>query len=264
MFEQIILGIIQGVAEWLPVSSEGLIILAKTNLFHSQESIETIIRQALFLHFGTFLAALIYFRQDVRKLIKTIFRFKSQPQDTQKLLSFLLMATIISGVLGLILIKILSHVTAQFNTQGKIITLAVGCLLLGTAYLELKAKKNGYREIKDLKITDSILLGIVQGFAALPGLSRSGLTVSVLLLRKFDKSSALKMSFLMSLPIVLAGNILLNWNALAWSAEAFAGICFSFIFGLATIHLLLKLAEKINFGYFVLLFGILTIFSTII
>ena len=264
MFEQVILGIIQGVAEWLPVSSEGLIILAKTNLFHASGNIEEIIRQALFLHFGTFLAALIYFRQDIRKLIKAIFRYKSQTQETQKLFSFLFIATIISGGLGLLLIKTFSHFASQLESQGTTVTLVVGCLLLGTAFLELKAKKSGHRKINDLTIFDGILLGIIQGFAALPGFSRSGLTVSALLLRKLDKAYALKLSFLMSLPIVLVGNLALNFNASAWSVESAVGLFFSFASGFATIHLLLKVAEKVNFGYFVLFFGILTILSATI
>lgn len=264
MIEQIILGIIQGIAEWLPVSSEGLIVLVKANFLSNDGNIESIIRQALFLHFGTFLAALLYFRHDVGKLIKAIFQYKSQSSDTQKLLLFLVISTIISGILGFCLIKMLSHFTSQFTAQTKIITLAIGCLLLGTAYLELRSKKSGCREIKDIRIIDCVLLGVVQGFAALPGLSRSGLTVSVLLLRKLDRICALKLSFLMSLPIVLGGNIVLNLNTLSWSGEALVGLFFSFVFGLATIHLLLKIAEKINFGYFVLIFGILTILSTII
>jgi len=261
MFEQIILGIIQGIAEWLPVSSEGIIILVKTNFFHAPETLKEIIQLALFLHFGTFLSALVYFRSDVKILIIALFRYKSQPRDTQKLLSFLLITTIISGFLGLLLIDLLNSFTAQFEAPGKVITLAIGFLLIGTACLELKSNKNGHREIRDLKMADSILLGIVQGFAALPGFSRSGLTVSTLLLRKIDKSNALKLSFLMSLPIVLAGNIVINLNTSAWSPEALVGMFFSFSFGLITIHLLLKIAEKINFGYFVLLFGILTILS---
>jgi len=264
MFEQIILGIIQGVAEWLPVSSEGLVILAKTNLFHGSGNIEEGIHQALFLHFGTFLAALIYFRQDVRKLIKAIFSYKSQPPDIQKLFSFLFVATMISGALGLLLIKTFSHIASLLESQGTVITLVIGCLLLGTAFLELKAKKSGYREIRDLTVIDSILLGIVQGFAVLPGLSRSGLTVTALLLRKLDKAYALKLSFLMSLPIIFTGNLLLNFNASAWSVESLVGLLFSFIFGLITIHLLLKIAAKVNFGYFVLFFGILTILSAVI
>ena len=264
MFEQLILGIIQGVAEWLPISSEGLIVLAKTNFFGGVENIETVVRQALLLHLGTFLAAFIYFWQDVKILVKTIFSYRSQTQETKKLFSFLLIATVVSGALGFFLIKILSTTASLSKSQGTVITLIIGCLLLGTAFLELKAKKSGQREICDLNMIDSILLGIVQGLAALPGLSRSGLTVSALLLRKLDKTYALKLSFLMSLPIVLAGNLALNFNTLAWTVETLAGLFASFIFGLATIHLLLKIAEKVNFGYFVLFFGILTILSVII
>ena len=112
MFEQLILGIIQGIAEWLPVSSEGLIILAKTNLFDSTGNIEEAIHQALFLHFGTFLAALIYFRQDVKKLIRTVFSYRSQSQETPNLFSFLLIATMVSGAFGFLLIKTLSYISA--------------------------------------------------------------------------------------------------------------------------------------------------------
>lgn len=264
MLEQIILGIIQGIAEWLPVSSEGLIVLTKTNFFNDKQCIDTIIHHALFLHFGTFLAALIYFRKDVVQLVSALFRFKSQPAETQRLISFLFISTLISGVLGFSLIKILSCFTAEFTSAGKFITLVIGILLLGTAFLELKANKSGHKDLKDLKFIDGVILGIAQGFAALPGLSRSGLTVSTLLLRKFDKTYALKLSFLMSLPIVLAGNIILNLDYLQWGTDQLIGLAFSFIFGLGTIHLLFKLAQKINFGYFILLFAILTLFSALV
>ena len=95
------------------------------------------------------------------------------------------------------------------------------------------------------KTGDGVLLGVAQGLAALPGLSRSGLTVSVLLLRKFDGATALKLSFLVSLPIVLFGNLFLNLNDFAFSAEALVGLFFSFLFGILTIDLLLKAAKKI-------------------
>ena len=264
MLEKIILGIAQGLTEWIPISSEGIIILIKTHYFPAGESLEMMVRQALQLHFGTFLAALVYFRQDVGKLTKALFRFKGQPKETQKLFVFLCISTIISGIIGLLLLKLFSAFTSQSNMQERVITLAVGFFLLGTAFLELRAKKGGYRSIEDIKLSDSLLLGVVQGLACLPGLSRSGLTVSVLLLRKFDKTYALKLSFLMSLPIVLAGNIFLNCSTFDWPLEAFVGIFSAFLFGLATIHLLLKIAENINFGYFVLLFGLLTILSAII
>jgi undecaprenyl-diphosphatase len=99
--------------------------------------------------------------------------------------------------------------------------------------------------------------------AVLPGLSRSGLTISALLLRKFDNASALKLSFLMSLPVVLGGNIVLNFKYFTFSTELLLGLIFSFIFGLLTISLLLKIARKVNFGWFVLIFGVVMIISIV-
>jgi len=256
MLENIILGIVQGIAEWLPVSSEGLFILIKTNFFQSQEGIDVILRQALFLHLGTFLAALIYFRQDIFSLLKG---------QQKKISKFLIISTIISGLLGMVFLKILIGLEDQIIFSGRFITLFVGGLLLITGFLQIKAKsKAGLRKYSDIKNTDSILLGFLQGIAVLPGLSRSGLTVSGLLLRKFNTATALKLSFLMSLPIVLAGNIILNLGHFSFSLELLVGLFFSFIFGLLTIGVLLKLAKKINFGYFILVFGVIVVISVFI
>jgi undecaprenyl-diphosphatase len=100
--------------------------------------------------------------------------------------------------------------------------------------------------------------------ATLPGLSRSGSTVSALLLLGFQKSLSLKLSFLLSMPIVLAGNILLNLNTINFSVDNLVALTASFAFGLLTINLLLKLAKKINFGLLVIIFGLLTISSLFI
>lgn len=264
MFEQIILGMVQGIAEWLPISSEGMIVLVKTHFFQGTDRFTDIIKLALFLHLGTFCAAFVYFFKDVIVLIRGLFNFSKQTEETQKLTFFLILTTLISGVLGLCLIKTVEHLTLSVGSIGQILTALVGGLLLITGYLELKAHKGGHRDTTQLKISDSIILGIVQGCAALPGLSRSGLTVSTLLLRRFTKTSALKLSFLMSLPIVLAGNIVLNLNEFTISKEGLIGLGCSFIFGLLTIHILLKLAEKFNFGLFVIGFGVLTLLAAFI
>lgn len=248
MFEQIIMGIIQGIAEWLPISSEGLIILIKSSFF-SGGGIENMVKQALFLHLGTFFAALIYFRKEIISLIQL---------KSRKLLVFLVTATLISGLLGYGLLNLLA------NLPARTITLVIGLLLLLTAGFQLKAKKGEYKERNDLTVGDGILLGLVQGASVLPGLSRSGLTVSTLLLRKFKSSEALTLSFLMSLPVVLGGNIVLNLDKFVLSSELVWGLIFSFIFGFLTIDLLLKLSKKINFGYFVLFFGLIVIASVFV
>lgn len=276
MFEQIMLGTIQGIAEWLPVSSTSLLILAKQNLFHHQDGFQAMTRHTIFLHMGTFLAAAIYFRKDVLRLVQALFRYRSQTKEIQNLTVFLITATILSGTVGLVLRELITNWTGQFASTAKPISLIIGVFLLLTAWGQLKIKDlKGHKTLKDLSVKDGIILGLVQGCAAIPGLSRSGLTVAALLLRNFDRSYALKTSFLMSLPIVLGANILLNLfdisfnggisnSAAAWTPLALVGVFTSFVTGLASIHILLRLAQKINFGYFVLLFGVLTILSVFI
>jgi len=261
MLEGIILGIVQGVAEWLPVSSEGVIVLIKTNFFGGG-GLESIVKFALFLHLGTALAATIYFRKDVVEIFKTLFHYKHATLENKNIFNFLFISTLISGILGLVLIKTLSGVEGSLGQSSEIINLTVGILLLFTAYLQFKKRKvASTRTPENIKTIDSVTMGVVQGFAALPGLSRSGLTVASLLLLKFDEEQALRLSFLMSIPIVLAGNVLLNIKGFNPSPENLLGFLFSFIFGLATIHILLKVAKKINFAYFVLIFGMLMIGS---
>jgi len=253
MLENFILGLIQGIVEWLPVSSGGLIILIKARFFGGIET-EILIKEALFLHLGTFFAALIYFRKDVKKLLK----FNSLEGSTKKLFSFLLIATIITGVLGYILLQAISALEDFVVIDAKKIMLAIGVLLLITAYLQFKSKKTQFKEEKELKKKDGILLGLVQGLAVLPGLSRSGTTVATLLMRGYDDAFSLKLSFLMSLPVVLAGNIFLNFRDFTFSTELFIGLITSFVFGLLTIDVLIRLARKINFSYFVLIFALLS------
>ena len=264
MLEQIILGAIQGVVEWLPVSSEGVILLVIKNFFDAEAGIGAIIHRALFLHLGTFLAALVYFRKDVILLFKALFDYKSASLETKKIFNFLLTATLISGLLGFVLLKAFIELEEQLFLSAKAITMAVGLLLLVTGWLQIKTKKDGVKKIRELSGKDGVLLGLVQALAALPGLSRSGLTVSVLLLRKFNSASALKLSFLMSLPIVLFGNLILNFNDFSFSLEAAVGLFFAFLFGILTIDLLLKTAKKFEFGWFVLGFGVLVILSAMV
>jgi undecaprenyl-diphosphatase len=261
---QIILGFVQGVAEWLPISSEGLLFLVQVRLFEGQMRVTEMLQQALFLHLGTFLAASVYFWRDVVGLTKAIFSYRQAPLEKRKVGQFLLVTTLVSGLLGLFFLKIISQTEKQLAISGRVMTLAIGLLLLGTGIFQLKSKSQSKRGIRDLSLSDGLFLGLAQGLAVLPGLSRSGLTVSGLLLRGFEKSVALKMSFLMSLPIVLVGNIFLNLQYLTLNSAFLGSLLSAFIFGMMTIHLLLKLAEKLNFGFFVTFFGMLVVISVLV
>lgn len=260
ILQQIIVGIVQGITEWLPISSSGFLVLIFSNIFQITD-IGFILQNALMLHLGTFFAALIYFRKDVAHLFVSLFQYRKSAPETKKTLNFLIIATIISGIIGLIILKVLIQVQEVFNLTGKIIALAIGILLLFTGIIQLKIKKTGLKKPVNLKTSDSILLGFAQGLAVLPGLSRSGITVSSLLLRKFDDTTALRLSFLLSLPIVLIGNLFLNLPDFTFTSTAIYGLLASFVLGLLTIHALMKLSKKINFGYFAIIFAILMILS---
>ena len=187
--------------------------------------------------------------------------------ETIKKILFLVTALItgavvsISGIIGFAIIKALNFSQDNLSITGKTISLAVGILLLVTGILQIRIKTRGTKKLKDLSNSDGVLLGFAQGFSSLPGLSRSGITISTLMLRKFNDTSALRLSFLMSLPIVLIGNIFLNIPDFSLTKLSIYGLIASFAFGLLTIHILMKLSRKINFGWFVLIFAILMILS---
>ncbi|MBI2577664.1 MAG: undecaprenyl-diphosphate phosphatase [Candidatus Wildermuthbacteria bacterium] len=263
MFEGIVLGAIQGIAEWLPISSEAAVIWAQELFFGGKDS-QTMLQMALFLHLGTALASIVYFRKEIVSLLKKTIRYREAYKEDKKFIQFLFLATLVSGGVGLAVYALLSEISDTVESKGFIIRLGIGILLLVTAFLQFRAKKGGIKGANDLRIFDGIVLGVLQGLAVLPGISRSGITVSALLLRKFDDVFALRASFLMSIPIVLAGGVFIGASEAEISLGTVIGLAASFIFGLATIHILLKIAKKINFAYFVLFFAALVLLSAFV
>lgn len=258
-----ILGIIQGITEWLPISSSAMVSLVSSNFFQITDP-SILIKSALFLHIGTFLAALIYFRKDVIDLTKTAFKYKYSDEKNKKTLQFIAITTIITGILGFMFLEIIANYQGSLELTGKTITLFIGILLLFTGIIQIKITQKGLKTEREIKNSDSFILGISQGFATLPGISRSGITTSMLLLKKFNDTTALRLSFIMSLPVVLGANILLNLNEFSLTSPAIYGVFSSFLFGILTIHALIKLSKKINFGWFVLIFAGLTLGSLLL
>lgn len=262
MFETIILGAIQGVAEWLPISSSALVSLVSINFFGggALESISL----ALFLHIGTFAAALVYYWREVCAVLKSFFHWKSANKETKQLSRFLSITTVLSLVIAGILFLAGEQILFRLEASGRMLTGVIGLMLLATGIMQIYFRQIGERSIEDQTSKDSLVLGAAQGLAVIPGISRSGITIAALLLRQFKERDALRLSFLMSLPIVLIGNIALQFSSFRVDLELFVGAIVAFIFGLLTIHILVKVARSVAFGYLALLFGIFSLLAVLV
>ena len=140
LFQQIILGIIQGITEWIPISSEGFLLFVITNFF-GEVNLNLFLRQALFLHLGTFFAALIYFRKEVKQLAKGAMNYKNSDPETKRTLRFLFIATLISGVVGLAILNFLDLVEInKLPLTSASINFLIGFLLIITGILQIKSR----------------------------------------------------------------------------------------------------------------------------
>ncbi len=258
----IFIGILQGILEWLPVSSKGIEALVLVRFFDKTLSEALVL--ALWLHTGTLLAALVYYRLEILGILANLKNYIKNPaEDTQvnRLTSFIVITTFLTGLIGT---PLLLFGLDKFNFAGNAAMLLIAFFLILTGVFQWTAKKKKNTE-KDMNLNDSIFLGIAQGFTAIPGLSRSGTTVSTLMFRGYSAREALRVSFLVSIPAVLGVEVLLGLlKTSTFEISIIPGIIASFIFGLLTIKSLVKLAEKINFSYFCSGFGLIIILFVII
>lgn len=241
-----LLGLIQGLAEWLPVSSEGVVTAVYSLAFGAD--LPDAVNFSLWLHLGTALAALAALRADALAILRDIAR---RPTAPSPITAFLILATLVSAPIGFLLLIGLF----QFSDRiGAAAMTAVGILMLATGLILLRSQTSGTRTRADLRWPDAILTGIAQGLAALPGLSRSGLTIAALLSRNLDRREALTLSFLLSVPASAGAGLYAAITAgLYASPEALVALVVSALTGFATIKALMAVARRLNFGWFVLL-----------
>ena len=166
----LLLGTLQGVTEWLPISSEGAV--AATYSLAYDRPLDEAVSYALWLHLGTAVSALIAFRMEVAAVVREAV---SLPRNPSPLLRFLVVGTVVSGVIGVPVLMGLDEIS---EVGGSAAMLLVGVLLLATAAYQSRMQRSGLRGRDDLGNRDATLTGVAQGLAALPGLSRSGLTVA--------------------------------------------------------------------------------------
>lgn len=251
--QAIILGIIQGLTEFLPISSSGHLVLfpylTNWKLDESQAFVFDVLVQL-----GTLVAVIFYFRKDILAIIKAFIAgiVKRQPfQEADSRAGWMiLLATIPAGLVG-VLLK--DQVEEAFSNP-----LLVAGMLLVTAILMLLAETFGKktRGGEDLNYKDALIMGIFQAFAVLPGISRSGATISGGLFRQLDRKSAARFSFLMSIPIMVAAGLLAGIDLLQLSNLAsflpvmIIGFVVSGIVGYFAIAWLMKFLTKQPLYYF--------------
>ena len=242
--EAIISGIVQGVTEFLPISSSGhLVILHNYFGFKEPQLLFDI-----FLHIGTLFAIVVYFWRDIIDLIAT----------KRRIVSFIIIGTIPTVLIGYSFSAIFESYFADIKV--------VGSMLLVTAIFLFAADWAGRRSLDAAAVGrmtwfKAIIIGIVQGIAIMPGISRSGSTISSAMLLKVDRRQAIRFSFLLSIPAVLGAVVFKLSNitvTAAVTSNMAVGAFFAFIFGLGAIYLLIKSVINSNlkfFGFYCLLTG---------
>jgi undecaprenyl-diphosphatase len=167
----------------------------------------------------------------------------------------LIIATFFTGLIGAPLIV---FGLDKIHITGSVAFFFIGVLLIVTGIFQKYARRTVSAN-KSMSVKDALLVGVIQGFAALPGLSRSGLTISTLLLRRYAPTDALNLSFLLYIPAVIGAEIGLQIlkGGIYYNAYALLAVVVAFAFGLLTINVLLKIAERIDFSYFAIFIGVL-------
>lgn len=268
VLQSFILGLIQAVTEFLPISSS-----AHLNIFpwifgwKMPESFDVA------LHLGTLLAICIYFAKDWIKLISAGFRLafnrKSKSKHSEentsegKMFWYLVAATIPAGILSLVLDKIADKIIGE-NILLEMGLIAGALIVLGVVlYMVDKMSESKYK-YEDITLKQSILIGISQAIAAaFPGTSRSGITMTVARSLKIDRESSAKFSFLLATPITLAA-VLVDIKDFVFNTQFFVGVFTSFILGLVIIKFFLSYLRKGSFKVFAIYRVLLGIVITVL
>lgn len=247
LISAIILAIIQGITEWLPISSSGHLILAEKILNYNSDLTFNVA-----LHFGTLMSVFVYFGKEITDIFQDLLKFKFHTEDG-KLGILLIIATLPAAIIGFIFKDIFESIFTNLTIVA--LGFAITGLVLIITSLNIKIKK------QELNIKNSIMIGSSQILSILPGISRSGITISTGILSGLKEKTALKFSFLLSIPIIFGANIITIGNQTLPSELIWATLI-SFIIGILSLHLIYKhiLTTRKNlrwFGIYALLLALI-------
>ena len=252
-----VLGIVQGVAEFLPISSSGHLSLLQ--YFFGMEEPDALYN--ILLHFATLVAVCVVYRRDIAGMIVEFFRLlaslfsgqgrreRGNPPEARRMILLLIL-----GTLPLFLVLPIEDFVEDLGSSPVFVSLMLlvtGCILfLSDRY------GGGRKDGRTATVKDVVLVGLAQGLATIPGLSRSGATISAGMALGFDRGFAVRFSFLLSIPAILGANLLSLKDAfeagILWEEVPvyLAGVAASAVVGYACIRLLKLIAERGRFGFF--------------
>jgi undecaprenyl-diphosphatase len=246
VLQAIVLGVLQGLTEFLPVSSSAHLALAPWLFGWPEPGLSFDVA----LHLGTLVAVLVYFRREWIALVAAaveILRRRRIDTVEQRRVLYLIVATIPGGIAGLLLDKWAEH---AFRAP---VLIAVMLIVLGLLLWLVDRAVSESRSLDQITIRDAILIGCAQMFAVIPGVSRSGSTITAGRALALDRESAATFSFLMSMPIIAAAAVLKVPHALRESgvtAPLVAGVLASAISGFLAIAVLLRFVSRHSYGVF--------------
>lgn len=246
VFKAVILGIIQGIAEFLPISSSAHLILIPYLVGWEESTLAFDVA----LHFGTMIAVLTFFFKDWWNLfIGAIKDVKTQKQTTNgKMFWYLIVATIPAAIAGLLLDDLIETVI-----RNKIWIIALSLAIMGVLiYVGDKWASRHYQKetkFENITLKQAMIIGISQAFAVIPGFSRSGTTILAGRLQGISKEAITKFTFLLSVPVI-CGATILKVGDLTFTKEVIIGIITSFAMGILTIKFLLNYIKKHDFSIF--------------
>ncbi len=254
MIAAIIWGLVQGLTEFLPVSSSGHLVIVPAFLGRLGIEVQApTLAVSAVLHLGTLVAVLIYFRNDIAKVLKA----RSDPEG-RTILKLVALGTV-PALIGLPLRDTLE------GFQDSVAN--VGWALIGTAVILVIGQKlaTGTRQLSEGRLPDAVVVGLAQAIALIPGISRSGATISAGNGRKFEPTQAARFSFLLGIPAIAGGGLsemldLAGSGGLGW--EMLVGFGVAGVSGYLAIGLLLGVIKRIGllpFAAYCLIAGVLTV-----
>jgi len=253
-------GLAQGVFEWIPVSSKTILLLL---FYWAGYPASQAYLLGLFLNGATAAAAAIYLRRDLLEALRGV----KHGGEGRKILVFLIVSTLATGILAIPFASLAVETLKEYENLSMLV---IGFLyMIMSIMLWLKNRLKPGEGSKDLNpIRDGIFAGIAQGFSALPGISRSGTTILALLMLGYNPATALRLSFLMSIPATLGGALYveaLHRKAVAFIPPTiiFTSMTVALLTSIAAISILLKASEKLKPQLFTLILAVITILAAL-